>query len=384
MPRSIYTKSVFDILNEAEKGLNTMPTANTPEAVAIATRARYDAACSLLENPAVIGYAADVVRTRGQYATQQEITLLARAIDVSTRITVENMQKPKRPLFFLDLFMENGLVRPTEISTQIRALKMWDWNYSDVQFISDMTDDLPTQAARTDSVTGVTIEPIGNSVRVGLLEMRDALRNGENLIEMGITQQFESIRAFVNNIIATGAPLKGMYGLLNNPALTANTHIVAPSVVNPPFTEWAKKSPTEMIADFAAVKQFGFAESDQIRYPNTFIVAKNAYDVTTLTQMPNQSGQFVINAWNQSQALDTTATPMKLWPSLTFNGAASDGVSNMGLAGDFSQDVIEMYLAAPEVLPTQNHGLHFHIPIISALSGVNVKRPEYLVKWEGM
>lgn len=384
MPRNIFHRSAVDVLNDAAKNLWAMAAVDTPEARAQALKIRQDAAHDILYNEHVLGYLNSALTSRGQYATQQEINILSRAIDIQTRITLDKMQKPKRPLFFFDLFQANGLIKPTEISNTIRALKKWDWNYGDVQFISDMTDDLPTQAADSDSVTGVRVHPIGNSVRVGLIEMRDALREGEDLIQTGITKQFESIRAFANEMIATGAPLKSMFGLLNNPALSANTFTVAPSAVNPPFTEWSKKSQTEIIADLAAIKQFGFTESDQIRYPNQFIVAKDAFDVLTLTQMPNQSGQFVISAWNASQALDTTAEPMTVTPSLAFNGAASDGVSNMGLAGDFSPEVLEMFFAAPEVLPTQNHGLHFHVPIISAISGVNVRQPEYLVKWEGM
>ena len=373
MPYNQYRKSPIEILNYAVKGLESSD-----------PKIRFDSTRMILENEAVLNYVGDKIRNQGAFVSAAEINLISRTLDVQTRVTIEKIQKPKRPLFFYDLFAANRLIRPTEITNTIRALKIEDWKYGDVQFISDMTDDLPTQAGRSGSITGVRVEPIGNSVRVGLFELRDALRNGEDLIAEGIAQQFESILVFANDMIATGAPLTGMFGLLNHPTLSANTFTVAPSAINPPFTEWAQKSQTEIIADLAYIKSKGFSESDQIRYPNQFLVAKAAYDVLTLTQMPNQSGQFVINAWNASQALDTTATPMTVTPTLVFNGAASDGVSDMGLAGDFSADVLEMFFAAPEVLPTQNHGLHFHVPIVSAISGVNIKRPEYLTKWEGM
>ena len=368
-----YSKSPIDTLNEAAKNLYSND-----------AKVRAEAAFSIVRNPVVIEYAANHLRTNAAYMAQNEINILARAIDISTRVIIQTIQKPKRPLFFYDLFLRNGLIKPTEISTTVKALRVRDFKYSDVQFISDMTDDLPTQGARIDNVGGVVVEPIGNSVRVGLFELRDALRSGEDLIATGITQQFESIRAFVNAMIATGAVNKSMFGLLNNPALSTNTYTVPPSAVNAPFTQWAKKSQSEIIADLALIKQTGFANSDMVRYPNQFIVAKDAYDVTTLTQMPNQSGQFVINAWNGSQVLDTTSEPMVVSPEIAFNGAASDGVSNMGIAGEFMLDNIEMYFAAPEVLPTQNHGLHFHVPIVSAVSGVNLKRPEFFSKWEGM
>ena len=371
--KGFYAKSPTDVLNAAAKGLYSAD-----------AKVRADSARSVLENEVVIGYAADMVRTQGAFATAAEINLISRAIDIQTRVAIEKIQKQKRPLFFYDLFAANGLIKPTEITNTIRAVKVQDWKHGDVQFISDMTDDLPTQGARTDALSGVRVEPIGNSVRVGLFELRDALRNGEDLIATGITQQFESIRAFVNAMIATGAPNKGMFGLLNNPGLTGNTFSVPASVVNAPATDWASKSQSEIIADLALIKQTGFSESDMIRYPNQFITAKDAYDILTLTQMPNQSGQFVISAWNASQALDTTATPMTVTPNVAFNGAASDGVSNIGIAGDFSSDVVEIFFAAPEVLPTQNHGLHFHVPIVSAVSGVNIKRPEFMTKWEGM
>jgi hypothetical protein len=369
----LYSKSPLEILNYAAKATESND-----------VKVRVEAARMVLENEAVLNYVGDKMRNQGAFVSAAEINLISRTLDVQTRVTIEKIQKPKRPLFFYDLFRANGLIRPTEITSTIRALKIEDWSYSDVQFLSDMTDDLPTQAGKTDTIAGVRVEPIGNSVRVGLFELRDALRNGEDLIAKGIAQQFESILAFANEMIATGAPLKSMYGLLNNPTLSGNTFTVPVSAINPPFTQWAQKSQTEIIADLAFIKSKGFSESDQVRYPNQFLVAKAAYDVLTLTQMPNQSGQFVINAWNASQALDTTAEPMVVTPTLAFNGAASDGVSNMGLAGDFSADVLEMFFAAPEVLPTQNHGLHFHVPIVSAISGVNIRRPEYLTKWEGM
>ena len=371
--KGFYTQSPTDVLNAAAKGLYSAD-----------AKVRADNARAVIENEVVIGYAAEIVRTQGAFATAAEINLISRAIDIQTRVAIEKIQKQKRPLFFYDLFAANGLIKPTEITNTIRAVKVQDWKYGDVQFISDMTDDLPTQGVRTDELSGVRVEPIGKSVRVGLFELRDALRNGEDLIATGVKQAFEDIRFFVNGMIATGAPNKTMFGLLNNPNLSGNTFVVPVSAVNPPATDWASKSQSEIIADLSFIKQKGFAESEMIRYPNQFIVAKDAYDVLTLTQMPNQSGQFVINAWNASQALDTTAEAMVVTPTIAFNGAASDGVSNMGLAGDFSGDVVEIFFATPEILPTQNHGLHFHVPIVSAVSGVNIKRPEFMTKWEGI
>ncbi len=379
MSRSIiFTKTPLEVMQDALKGL--WADGDSKEAKQV----RNDAMRSILENSHLLDFAHSRMKTLGNYATQAEINLLSRAIDVSTRFTMETITKPDRPLFFYELFLKYGLIKPTAITDGIRALKEKVQAYGDIQFISDATDDLPTQAEGTDSVKGLRVHPIGNSVRVGLIELRDAAREGRNLTSERISNQINSYFVFLDAMIANGAPNKAIFGLLNNPDLSANTFTVPPSVVNPPFSEWAEKSQSEVIADLALIKQTGFAQSNMIRYPNEFIVAQRAFDVLTLTQMPNQSGQFLIDAWAASQARNPSSAPMNISPALAFDGAASDGVSNMGIAGDFGPDALEMYFAPPEVLPTQNHGLHFHTPIISALSGVNIRRPEYLSKWEGM
>jgi hypothetical protein len=327
---------------------------------------------------------------KGQFSSSEQNAIL-RSIDIYQGVRIQEIQAKMRKYPMLDLATASGVIRPTAVHTQFQITKVLDKQKDGkVSYISDHTDDLPTQSGDgDDKYEALRVHATGKSVILGLLELRRAAEAGQDLISRELAKVFNDFKAHAEHVLVYGDKHKGMEGLINNKAFGASTTFPA-SDVNPPKTEWKDKTPTEIISDLNLMKNQSFINSGGStygQYANMLWLADESLRQIMTTLMPDSSGRTIYQVFMDNQAsmasLAFNPTPvMNITGVAQFNGSGVGG-TNTGLTGDFNSENLAMYYAAPETLPTMYHGVHYHIPVISAISGVTVYHPDMFKLWDG-
>lgn len=266
--------------------------------------------------------------------------------------------------------------------------KTFVWYYSegagDAEFFAAMgSDGLPSPTIMGSEQHG-RIEPFGTEIKVRIDQLRAAAFVGQNLdAQLGVVDK----RAHAQRLNATAAWGRedlGLPGLLNHPQIAISIAADGASTT----TDWARKSPGEIIADVLSLVNSIPEASDEMYAPT--VIAMPARRIRMLRQTrisdgdSTDSGTTTIMKYLE-EALKADGKAIRFRACEDLLAANAEAYTDMfdGLDGDagmiaFNDSPEYIGLVVPsyyEVLSVQEVGHWLNTPTMSYMGGIKLTHP---------
>jgi hypothetical protein len=325
-----------------------------------------DWARNTLENAAAL----ELIQGRITHASGIDVDLMARILTTRCYELREVYEEDRPQLWFLDWFRQAGLLYPLDRGVVAMVTRTRDYQNGEVRFIGDKTDDWPTEGGRMESAKLRSIKHFGKAVEYGILELWQAAREGRDIIGERVRDAFYDIDVFIDHMIASGAPMHGVYGFIGHPDIPVS--VVPASVVNGPATTWPAKTPSEVLFDLSTARDASRVDANYNDMADTAIMADNRYSYINATEI-GTNGDTILSRWMKNQESAINGGMKKILPFVPYNTAAAGGTPMMTV-GRFVRENIEFPLLPAVQLPTEYHGAKWKIGFVGAASSVHIKR----------
>lgn len=337
---------------------------------------RFDAAHSILNSEHVLHYLKD--RVANQDA--MDVDFIAKVLRTRCIEIEADIQRFRRPKFFLDLFRERNLIRPIRQGLQGIMQGMTDYTSGTIRFIGDKTDDWPSTGSRTRSDTLSKVKYFANSVEYGILELWQAQCEGRDLVSERIEDALEDHEAWAENLITAGAPLHGLYGFLDHPAIAKKT--VVASLVNGPATDFPSKTPGEIAFDLGVMRDDSRVSTNYNQSADTVLISDQRYSYIG-TAEAGDNGETILARHLRNQQNLANGGLTNFIPFVPYD-TAGPGATPIATTGTFDRQNIEFPWMPTERLPVEYHGSKWKIGFVGAAASINVKRERTFTTWEGI
>ena len=321
-----------------------------------------------LENAAAL----ELIQSRITHASGMDVDLVARLLTTRAYQLREVYEEDRPPLWFLDWFRSAHLLYPLERGVVAMVSRIRDYQAGEVRFIGDKTDDWPTEGGRAESGKLRNIKHFGKSVEIGILELWQAAREGRDLFAERTRDAFYDIDVFIDHLLASGAPMHGIFGFLGHPDIPVS--VVPASVAGPgaPGTTWPDKTPTEVLFDLNAARDQSRVDANYNDMADTAIMADNRYSFINAAEI-GINGDTILSRWMMNQASAVNGGMKRILPFVPYDTAGPGG-SPMMTVGRFVRENIEFPLLPAIQLPTEYHGAKWKIGFVGAASSIHIKR----------
>ncbi|QDX92062.1 DUF2184 domain-containing protein [Brevibacillus laterosporus] len=192
--------------------------------------------------------------------------------------------------------------------------------------IGGETNDIPVMQANTTKDV-YKVFNFANILKVPFVDqqkLQNIGRSLDDILDKGIRLNYNKS---IDNIVYTGFPRAGVYGLINSPDITASA--VAAGVSGQ--TKWNKKTPDEILADINAIitDTWAASEYDLTGMANHILIPPQQYAYLVGTKVSEAGNisilQFLLdNNIGKNQGIDLTIAPSR-WCS----GAGTGGTDRM-------------------------------------------------------
>lgn len=237
------------------------------------------------------------------------------------------------------------------------------------KIINAYADDLP-RADVAGKETTIPVRSVGISYGYNLDEIQSSQLTGASLDQRRANAARRSNEQVVNDVAFFGDATSGLPGLFSNP------NIPTGAVVNPGSgTEWANKSPDEILFDINDLFADIFETTKMVEQGNTLLLPPAQWSYIMSTPRASNSdttiAQFV--AANSPYLSSTDdIIPVNECSAANNPGLVTDAM----VAYDRNPDKLQLEIPVElEMLPVQQKNLEFVVPGRSRLAGLNIYYP---------
>lgn len=323
-----------------------------------------DWARNTLENAAAL----ELISGRITHASGIDVDLMARILTTRAYELREVYEADRPALWFLDWFRQAGLLYPLEKGVIAMVTRTRDYQNGEVRFIGDKTTDWPTEGSRMESGRLRAVKHFGKAVEYGILELWQAAREGRDIIGERVRDALYDIDVFIDYLIASGAPMHGVYGFIGHPDIPVTA---VPAGVST-GTTWPAKTPSEVLFDLNTARDASRVDANYNDMADTAIMADSRYSYINATEI-GTNGDTILSRWMKNQESAVNGGMKRILPFVPYNTAAA-GNTPMMTVGRFVRENIEFPLLPAVQLPTEYHGAQWKIGFVGAASSVNIKR----------
>ena len=275
-----------------------------------------------------------------------------------------------RRLFPLDSTTDTGAATVTYQS--------WD-HVGMAKLIHSYADDLPN-VELTAKETTRKIFGEGISFNYSIQEIRNARFAGKPLEQRKANAARRQLLQLENSIAFLGDATVGIPGFINN----ANVNSVTIADGAGGTTDWASKTPDEIIADITNMTSTIRDVSNGVESPNTLLLPEAQFTLISTTPRSSTSDTTILNF-----ILGSNAWIRDIIPCYDLKGAAPvsasyDSTDCMIL---YDRNPDKLWLEVPqdvEMLPAQEHGLSFKTPVHARTAGVIIAYPLSVAQGNGI
>lgn len=239
------------------------------------------------------------------------------------------------------------------------------------EWIAERARDVPNVelvAGRTE----IAFHTAAAGYEIWLGEVQQAALYGVNVSDrkgLGVRRAYDE---FLYELTISGSAPKGVYGLINNPAVTAGN---APAGTG--GTTWATKTPAEIAADVDAVLTGMGAATNYVEIADTLLLPADRFSLLARTLMPNAGNVTLLehilrtNRYTQRTRRELTIREL---PGLETAGA---GGTHRMVAYRRDPTVVALNVPMPLAFqpPYRASSLHWHVAAVFRTSGLEIVRP---------
>lgn len=245
--------------------------------------------------------------------------------------------------------------------------------------------DLPRASMLTEEITQ-RYYPVGVKIVYSyfeLLAVGAALANGQPVDLVGesmraaleaVEKKLDILAAFGTAAPPTGFSLEveadiGLTGLLNNPNATVYT--IPPGQSG--FTQWALKTPDEILLDLNGIVGGQVASTYKVHRPDTIIVPISEFEVQLQRRMSDVSGETVLSFFVRTRREAGHTITVLSW---MYAAGAGSGPSDLMVAYKRDPRMFE-HILAMDATPLQatTNGLETTQPVVAKSGGVVMRYP---------
>lgn len=361
MPRKHHlTMSAADVLGRVHTAY---------AATATDHQAQIDWGQELLANASAL----ELMNSRITHSNAVDVDLLSRVLATRCYQLRDDYELDRPKFFFLDMFRNRGLIQPLDRGVVAYVNRVSDYQVGEVAFIGDKTVDWPTEGGRMTEANLSMVKHFGKAVEYGILELWQTARDGRDIVSERVRDAFYDIDAFIEYLLAHGAPLHGVFGFLNHPSIPQNAVAGA---------TWLLKTPEQVITDLQIMRDSTRIASNYNEIADTAIISDSRYSFIGSAQI-GTNGDSILARWLANQTASVNGGLSQIVPFVPYDtaGAASTPIATVG---NFTRQNVEFPLLPAIQLPTEYHGAQWKIGFVGAASSVNVKRKGRIQTWTGI
>jgi hypothetical protein len=244
------------------------------------------------------------------------------------------------------------------------------------KIISNYADDLPASDVKGKEFR-VPIKTLGGSFHYNVQEIQNARFAGLPLEQRKANACRRSIEELIDKIIATGDTDTGIVGLF----ALANTLVYTVPQGASTHTDWARKTPLEILADLVSITSLIVETTNEVEVPDTLILPVAQRQIITNTPI-SLAGATSVSI--EKYFLDTNPYIKTIEQWYKAKGA---GVSSADRMVCYRRDPDALQVIIPleaEFLPPQAKGLAFQIPAWARCAGVITYYPMSIAYGDGI
>lgn len=235
------------------------------------------------------------------------------------------------------------------------------------KIIASYADDLPRADVYGEEVTG-KIRSIGNSYGYNVQEIRESQMTGKSLEQRKANAARRANEEKQESVAWFGDSDNNLEGLLNN------TNISEYTIPNGAAgtTNWAAKTPDEIIADMNGIVTSVINTTNGKEIPDTMLLSINSYELVRTTRMTGDSNRTILQFFLEN---NQHITKVEWLTQLSGLAESGDGTDRMIV---YPMDPMNLTLEIPqpfEQFRPQERNLEFVVPCHSRTGGVLIYYP---------
>lgn len=275
-----------------------------------------------------------------------------------------------RTLFPLDSTTDTGAATV--------GYQTWD-HVGMAKLISNYSDDLPNiEVGMTETIRKIYSE--GVAFGYSIQDIRAARLAGKPLEQRKANAARRQLMQLENSLAFDGDAATDIPGFVNN----ANFNAVTPVDGTSTFTDWARKTPDEIIADVCSMTSAIRDTSNGVETPNTLILPEAQYTLISCTPRSTTSDTTILDFILKSNAWISTIIPVY---NLKGVAPVSAGYDSEDVAILYDRNPDKLWLETPqdvEMFAAQEKGLMFEVPSHMRTAGVIVAYPKSVAQLNGI
>lgn len=275
-------------------------------------------------------------------------------------------------LKFREVFPVSNEARP---GTRVITYRTYD-QAGMAKLIGAYSKDIP----RADIAGKETSSPVrdgATSIGYTMAELRSAQLTGLPLDARRMAAAMRAHEQLMNTIAWFGDTESGLQGVLNNDNLSIGE--VAEGTASGTPTEWADKTPAEILFDLHSIANDIWTDSKMVERPDTILLPPTQYKLIESTRVSTIDNMSILKSFLQNSTLIKNVIP----------------INELAGAGTQSADVMMCYAKDPSKLtfeipmepiwhPEQRQGLEIVIPSECSIGGLIVYYPMSIKLREGI
>jgi hypothetical protein len=261
-----------------------------------------------------------------------------------------------------------------------RGAETYKFNQYDMagvaKIIANYADDLPASDVKGREFR-VAIKPVGSSFHYSIQELQNARMAGLPLEQRKANACRRAIEEAIDRIIASGdsdTGLVGLFGLSNTIVYTVPTGTAG-------YTDWARKTPLEILADLHGIATAIVETTNEVEVPDTLVLPIRQRQIITNTPI-SVSGNTSVTI--EKFFLENSPYIKRIVQWHKAKGTGTGGTDRM-VAYRLDPDALEAIIPLEaEFLPPQANNLAFKIPAWARTAGVVTYYPMSVAYGDGI
>lgn len=253
--------------------------------------------------------------------------------------------------------------------------------------IANYATDLPRADVKGREFTA-RVKSVGNSYGYSLQEIRAAMMAGKPLEQRKANAAARAQREKWNRIAFYGDAVNNLQGWLTNGNIPAEDVAADGNEGDASAsTEWADKTPTQIVRDMNALANGIFDRTNGVEQPNTLVLPINQYTMIATTRMDSGTDTTILEFFLKNSPFITSVEWAAELSAAQLAANGLDSVFNGDIMIAYRRDPDALTLEMPQMfeqLPVQERGLEFVVPCHSRIAGVIVYYPFSMAIGEGI
>lgn len=232
--------------------------------------------------------------------------------------------------------------------------------------------------------TATKIYGIGAAYHYSVVEIRRAQIANVPLDQKKANNARRAIEQVINTVAWVGNSAYGINGFLKFPGITG---VTCPTVGTGSTTQWANKTPTQIIADLTALVTGVVSTTNGKEIPTDLLLPITQYLYIANTWMGSPSNVTILEFFLNSQKAAGLIQRIHMLPDISGIGATGSGAAPYDRALVYVRDEDHVTLEIPqpfEQFPMDQEGMVFKVPCHAETAGVLVYYPLAIAYMDGI